>query len=374
MQLAQAYQVIVALLCIWSVSMSSARLLAANKSQIPVRHLVKQNDTLYSNMTNGICPYVYSTSRGVNCGVNQRTNGDTARIDLDVIGKFDEQAYDDFNQLEKKPSEDLIRRIFAERSFNSASGTVKLSSYFRESHISFTPVRYVQAYFITNPVAPEVHYVRAIDSLFSIQHTFQISAGGWSSQFPPGQFLFSVKPWVIKRERAYLDADFTDLIIKSNPRKKTSSTHQDVDILARYIPGTPWFRGVSLSGKNLNSGRHCSGCGDALLDIDVDSRRSYGASADFGGRLPIGGFLLGIGAESQVEDGIKLPFRFNLAASYNLTSFGFYASFNETITRIGFLYEGDLYRSGIVYTNEKQVNMLRFARKNEAFLIVGFTL
>lgn len=186
--------------------------------------------------------------------------------------------------------------------------------------------------------------------------------------------MFSVKPWVIQRNREYLDADLSDLISTQKKERKSTSIHEDINVAARYVPGTPWFRGITLSALNLNGVKKCEDCADHLLDIDADTQRRFQLSADFGGSFPIGAFILGAGIETQTEEDPKLPMRLNLTAVYKLTSFGFYSSFNETISRIGFLYEGNLYKSGIIYTNEKQVNALRFERKNEAFLVLGCSL
>jgi hypothetical protein len=325
-------------------------------------------------MTGGICPYLYSTTIGAVCSLNQSTGQDSAKIELDVIGKFDEMAYDDFHKLETKPTEDLVQRVFSERKFNSASGIATLSSYFNRSHISFTPLRLVQAYYVSNPVFPEVHYVRAMDSIFTVQHTFHFDLNRITEDFRRGQLMFSVMPWVMQRNRNYVDSDLSDLIISQKKEKKSTSLHQDISLAARYVPGTPWLRGITLTAKNLNGVEKCRDCQDHLLDIDSDSRRRFQLSADFGGSFPVGAFILGAGVESQTEEDAKTPVRLNLTAVYKLTSFGFYSSFNETITRIGFLYEGNLYKSGIIYTNEKQVNALRFERKNEAFLVLGCSL
>lgn len=341
---------------------------------IPVRHLVGLNETPSSNLTSGICPFLYSTSAGAYCSLYQTTADADARIELDVIAKFDEQAYNDFNQLKSKPTEELVSKIFSEQKFNSASGLVTLSSYFERSQVSFTPLRLIQSYYISNPVFPEVHYVSAQDSILRAQHVFSFGLNRLANGFRPGQLNIGVMPWVVQRSRRYVDSDLSDIITQQKKEKKSSSVHQDVNIVARYVPGIPFFRGITAGVQNLNGGEKCKDCQDHLLDIDLDSRLRWHLSADIGGSFPIGSFVVGVGAERQVEEDSKLPARFSGTAVYKLTSFGLFASFNETITKVGFLYEGDFYKSGIIYTNEKQVNALRFERKNEAFLVLGCIL
>lgn len=362
--------------CSWTSAFLSLLAFSSSSlaSSVPVRHLVGIHDTPYSNMTGGICPYLYSTTVGAVCSLNQSTGQDAAKIELDVIGKFDELAYEDFHKLETKPTEDLVQKIFAERKFNSASGIATLSSYFNRSHISFTPLRLVQAYYLTNPVFPEVHYVRAMDSIFTVQHTFHFDVNRLSDSFRTGQFMFSVKPWILQRNRQYLDADLTDVITAKKKERKSTSIHEDLSLAARYVPGTPWFRGITVAAHNLNGEKKCAECDDHTLNIDDDTRRRFQVSVDFGGSFPVGAFILGAGVETQTEENAGTPAKLNLSAVYKLTSFGFYSSFNESITRLGFLYEGSLYKSGIIYTNEKQVNTLRFERKNEAFLVFGCSL
>ncbi len=341
---------------------------------IPVRHLVGVHDTPSGKMTAGICPFLYSTPLGALCAINQYVDNDDAKIDMNVIGKFDEQAYADFSQLQKQPTESLVQRIFSDRKFNSASGIATIESYFNRSSISFTPLRLVQAYFVTNPVFPEVHYVSAQDSLFKAQHTFHLEFDRLADDFRKGHLLLSVAPWVVQRNRKYLDADLSDVITRQKKETKSSSIHHDVNVTIRYIPGTPWFRGVTLSAYNLNGAAECRNCPPHLLDIDLDSRPRTQVSADFGASLPVGALIVGAGVESQIEDDAKSPIRFNLTAVYKLTSFGFYGAFNEIASSIGFLYEGDFYKSGIIYTNEKQVNKLGFERTHEAFLVLGVSL
>ena len=341
---------------------------------IPVRHLVGWNENPYSLMTGGICPYVYSTGTGALCSLSQETGESGSRIDTDTIAKFDAQAYDDFNRLSSKPTNELVQRIFADQKFNSASGIVTLSSYFKNSSISFSPLRLVQTYLINNPVFPEVHYASATDSVFRIQHVFQIDVDPLGESNRKAHFYFGLMPWIAQLSRTYLDADLSDVLAQSKNQKKTSSTHADMNLVGRYVPGLPWFRGVTLQFINLNGSEKCKPCTEHLLDIDIDGRPRWHVSADFGGSFPVGAFIVGAGLERQVEDGASRPAKLNLTAVYKLTSFGFYASFDENISRMSFLYEGDFYKSGIVYTNEKQVNALRFERKNEALLVLGATL
>ncbi len=359
-------------LCTMSASSLAGR--AGAQESIPVRHIVGIHDTPSSNLTNGICPQLYSTTVGAVCSINESTAPGSAKIEMDAIGKFDEKTYDDFHKLETKPTSELVQKFFSSKKFDSASGIATISSYFNRSHISFTPIRLVQAYYLTNPVFPEVHYIRAMDSILSLQHTFQTELQPLSQSFRPGQLLLSIKPWIIQRNRDYLDADLSDILAGTKTKKSSSSLHQDINIAVRYSPGTPWFRGISLSAKNLNGSRACADCDDHLLDIDTELRRTFQISADFGGSFPVGAFILGVGVESQSEDEAKTPAKLNATAVYKLTSFGFYSAFNETITKVGFLYHGDFYKSGIIYTNEKQVNTLRFERKNETFLVVGCSL
>jgi hypothetical protein len=341
---------------------------------LPVRHLVGPQDTPYSLVSGGLCPFVYSTTIGAVCGLNQYPGLSGATIDFGIIGKFDVDAYEDFRIIEKKPDEERIQRIFRERKFNSASGVVSLTSYFNRTHISFVPLRLVQAYYITNPVFPEVHYVRALDNMLAVQHTFEFGTGRLHDDFRPGSIKLGVMPSVSQRKRTHLDADLSDILVKKDLQKTKTTVHYDMNATLRYQPGTPWFRGVTLGVRNLRGGRACRECDEPLLDIDSDSRMLFHASADIGGSFPVGAFILGAGVESQVEVDAKTPVKFNATAIYKLTSFGFYSSFSETISRVGFLYEGQFYRSGIIYTNEKQVNPLRFERKNEAFVVLGCAL
>lgn len=348
--------------------------LQAATEQIPIRHLIGTNESTNNYMTAGLCPFVYSTSIGALCSLVPDLRGKGARIDVEVLAKVDESAYDDYAKLENDPTEEHVQRIFSEKRFNSASGIATMTSFFGSSALSFTPIRLVQTYFINNPVFPEVHYAGAQDSVLRIHHVFKFDVDSVAFKNRNGHVYLGAYPWMVQRERIYLDADLSDVLAQRKLQKKVSSLHQDLNLAARYVPGMPWFRGVTLQLLNLNSQDKCKACQDYLLDIDLDTRFRWHVSMDFGGEFPVGAFLLAAGVERQVEEGSPSPAKLNLMATYKLTSFGLFCSFNETMTRTGFLYEGDSFKSGIVYTNEKQVNALRFERKNEVFLVLGTTL
>jgi hypothetical protein len=340
---------------------------------IPVRHLIGVNDSPDSLLTGGICPYVYSTNSAARCSLTHAVGDTGAQIEMNAVAKYDEDAYNRYNELLNKPNEELVQKIFSEEKYNAASGIVTLSSFFRRTEISFTPIRLVQTYLINNPVFPEVHYAAAQDSIIRVSHVFQLSAPSLNSDTSPrpGAFLFGVQPYLLQRSRVYIDADLSDVVAGEKTKEKITETHADANLAMRYMPGLSWWKGITLQLINVNGNNGCKKCDQHKLDIDLDTMPNWRASIDFGGIFPVGAFIVGLGVERQLEPDPRLPVRALYSAVYKLTSFGFYASFTDTIRRVGFLYEGDLYQSGIIYSNEQQVNALRFERKNEAFLVLG---
>lgn len=359
----------IALFAAASVSAETAR------AGVVVRHLIGPDASATQLLTGGICRHIALWDGRWTCTLRPSGGIEGSRVEVESIGTFDERSYDDYQRIEAGKSRGVLRDLFERRNFRTASANLSVNAFFGSSQLTLTPGRLAMAYLINNPVLPEVHYAADLDTVVSYLQFFRVNTGQIIEDAPASRLLVGVQPMFIAGKRGVMDADISDALVGRIKPRVTRGNRSDGNVFLRWIPGSTWLTGVSLQARNIIGVEGCRGCATDGLDIDQSSRRSVSMSFDTAWRFPVGSLIAGMGLRSAdaLDPGMVIAQPIAMAV-YKLSNIALMASTDQTFARAGFLYEGSIFKSGLFYSDEKQVDALRVERRTETYLVVGFSL
>jgi hypothetical protein len=361
---------------LWKITASF--LLCSNLNAFEVTHQVRPNSTYESASLNSSCSTLAGVDFASRCNPALFPFTKEQNVSIALMGKADGDSIDNGRDLIFDPiSEDLIRKLFEEKNFNSV--TLNSDITFKTSlfEISYSPYYLIADLFIFNPAFPEIsiHLVN--------RETFQLTKG-WDLgvyEFMGIDFQTSLGGNVYYYEHSSVNTVFSlfDLsILKPEELIQFKSTYGVSGDLGYYLGNsTSYIPDISLQIKNIESKvrENDNNVNSSIYQSPKFLFETYSLMG-FGKRyktiygdfsinyeVPFGGYFQEIATRHSM-----------LGARYSLKLFSIFLSAGENYQNIGMRFNSKMFNVGITYAREADMGDLQEDVENSVYTGIEFNL
>jgi len=295
----------------------------------------------------------------------------TGQITFDASFNSNEEGYTIISRFtDKKVDKAFLEDLFGSNNFQAFSGVARFSAIYGETTFSLVPYHFVAAFKISNPSLPEVNMAAVTSSHLLVSHNFVINNAG------PYNFLVTPIATVAKKEA--ISGDFNVLELATLKQEDVIKSEEWVEpnasISTGFLSRKAFVPSLTLRLNNIVEKERCDECHLSTIKIEEETKPYSNATVGFYGRLRYGKLWFGLkGRFSGLFSDID-KYTSNGLVIYKLGFLDTFLSVAPAITSFGFMFDSNLYRVGIQYTDEKQDNNLQIMRRKHSYVHLGFKI
>ena len=335
----------------------------------PLRHVISSQETATSWQSQRQCYSLLEKKDGLYCLPVNNFRVATGQIDFESSLNSNEDAFKVISRFSSKSiDQEFLTDLFRENSFQSVSGVVRFGAIYGETSFSLVPYHFAGAYRISNPSLPDVSYAAVTSSHLSLAHNFTSSASS--------TYSFLAAPGLSYSQKKAQTADFNllDLTVtnRTSILKEETWNAPSASLAAGVIAKRSLYPSLTLRVNNVSLGKSCAFCRQGKIAIP-DEIAPYGiATIGTYKDLAFGNLWLGLAGKYSGLTKKFDPTVSNFLAVYKLGGLDAFATFAPAIFGFGFMFDSNLYRIGIQYTDEKQNNALFIPRRKNSYVHLAF--
>lgn len=338
---------------------------------VPLRHSLASLDNIDSWQSQRQCYKVLSKNRRLYCLPVGTLRVESGQIVFDGSFNSNEEAYTILSRfLDKDIDRPFLEGLFDDSNFQTFSGLVRFSAIYGETTFALVPYHIAAGFKVGNPSLPEVNFAAVTSSHLMISHNFLVDGvGAYSLLLAPTVTIGSKESKVGDFDVLELAAKKTEDVIRSERWTERAGSFS-VGVISRRA----FFPSLTIRGNNLVASKGCNYC--RVSHITIDDEVAPYTIATLGSYIPLDFGLLWLGVDGKYG-GIEPKFNqygSNALALYRLGYLDSFLSFSPAMVSFGFVFDSELYRVGIQYTDEKQSNELQIARKKYSYIHLGFKI
>jgi hypothetical protein len=338
---------------------------------VELRHVIASGDNSDSWQSQRHCYKVYGDSKRLLCLPTSTYKVVTGQIGFDSGFNSNEDAFITASKVSNRSIDrEFLESLFEKNNFLSFSGITRLSAVYGETTFALVPYYFAAGFKISNPSLPEVNFAAISSSHLFISHNF-------IHNFSKTYQLVAMPGFTIGSKDAKTgDFDVLELAAKKSEEVIISEkwVERAGSVAISLLSKQPYFPTLSIRANQITSSDPCQACRSGGITIAEEIAPHVAAS--LGGFAPVGFGLLWIGATGKYN-GLSKTFNDKASGLSALYKIGFLDSFFSiapSIVSFGFMFDANLYRIGIQYTDEKQSNELQIARKKHSYIHLGFKI
>jgi hypothetical protein len=359
---------------IFSAIVVSFLLLPKPSFAFVVTHQIRPNSAFEVSALSNSCSTILGLSSPTPCNPALFAVSDSQGINVNLVGKSNGNSIDNGYDLIFKPvSEDLIRRLFQERNFNSFSLNSDLVFRTNLFELSYSPYFLLADIFIYNPAFPEI-------SLNLInRESLRFTTGLMLYQKGDRRLSWGTSLFYYKHE--HHNTNFTLLQLASGKPEdliKFSSVSGVADDMGLFFEDKSWFiPRFSMQAKNIGS----------RVRTDRNLTSSYNRQTNrflFEPYSSVGVgkyFLTSFGAfDFNLEffsDKYFTSFErefITIAARYSLRLFSLYGAYSARYQNIGVRFDSQYFNVGIFYAREVDIGTYQGNPDRSIYTGIGVSL
>jgi len=295
----------------------------------------------------------------------------TGQITFDSSFNSNEEGYTIISRFsDKKVDREFLESLFSNNNFQTFSGVARFSAIYGETTFSLVPYHFVGAFKISNPSLPEIKMAAITGSHLLVSHNFVFSN--------VGPYNFLVSPILTIASKEAISGDFNVLelaTLKQNDVIKSEKwVEPNASIATGLLSRRPFLPSLTLRANNVIEKEHCKECRISSISVDEEIKPFANATLGFYSRLGYGklwcgvsGRFLGLFADLDMLTSGGLVI-------YKLGFLDTFVALAPAVTSFGFMFDSNLYRVGIQYTDEKQDNNLQIMRRKHSYVHLGFKI
>lgn len=337
-------------------------------------HQVRPNSSFESAALANSCSTMVNLDSASHCNPALFATTDSKGIEASVLGKSDGESIENGRDLILKPiSEDLIRRLFQKRNFNSFTLSTDLAFRAGLFELSYSPYYLMADVFIYNPAFPEI-------SLNLVnREVLRLTTGGILQQDEEKTLSWGISPYFYKH--SYMNTNFSLLEL---------STTKPADLLKfQSLSGASADGGFFYENKSMPISRFAAQIKNITSKVTLNQSNALSfyqqtnrfmfepySSAAIGKNFvtPVGGFDLNLQANF---DGYFQAFQPNfttLSATYSLRLFSLLLAYSQRHENFGLKFTSKYFDVGLFYTREVDIGSYDNNREQSVYTGIGVKL
>lgn len=366
----------------WSASSSACSataasllfLFAGSASAFVVSHQVRPNSNFDAAALSNSCSTMVSLTAATQCNPGLFAVSQGQGIAVNLVGKSNGNSIDNGYDLIFKPvSEDLIRRLFQQRNFNSFSLSTDIVFRTKLFELSYSPYYLFADIFIYNPAFPEI-------SLNLVnRETLRLTSGFKVYEEGDRRLSWGASVFYYKHEHDNTNFSLLDLA-STKPQdliKFTSVTGGAADSGVFFEDKSWLISRFAAQVKNMNSKIRVdqNRAGSYYLQTNrflFETYSSVAVGKNF--RTSFGEFDLNLEAYS---DGYFTSFQKDFvtaSARYSLGLFALQAAYSRRYQNLGLRFNSKNFHVGIFYTEEADIGSYQSNKDRSIYTGLGMSL
>ncbi len=338
---------------------------------VELRHVIASGDNADSWQSQRHCYKVYGDGNRLLCLPTTTYKVATGQIGFEGSFNSNEDAFITASRIsDRSIDREFLDGLFEKNNFLTFSGITRFSAIYGETTFALVPYYFAAGFKISNPSLPEVNFAAISSSHLFLSHNF-ISNISKTYQIVtmPGLTVGS-------KEAKTGDFDVLELAAKKSEDVIISEkwVERAGSLAVSILSKKPFLPTLSLRVNQITSSDPCKAC--RIGGVTIAEEIAPHASASLGGFAPVGFGLLWLGVTGKYS-GLAKKFNDKASAFSAIYKIGFldsHFSIAPSIVSFGFMFDANLYRIGIQYSDEKQSNELQIARKKHSYVHLGFKI
>lgn len=338
---------------------------------VELRHVIASGDNADSWQSQRHCYKVYGDAQRLLCLPTTTYKVATGEIGFDGSLNSNEDAFITASRVsDRSIDREFLEGLFEKNNFLTFSGITRFSAVYGETTFALVPYYFAAGFKISNPSLPSVNFAAITSSHLLLSHNFIHNISK--------TYQIVTMPGITVGSKEAKTGDFDVLELAAKKSEDVILSEKWVEragsIAISLLSKKPLFPTLSLRANQITASDPCKACRSG--GVTIAEEIAPHATASLGAFKNVGIGLLWLGVTGKYS-GFSKSFNDKASGVSALYKIGFLDSFfsiSPSIVSFGFMFDANLYRVGIQYSDEKQSNELQIARKKHSYVHLGFKI